>query len=253
MLQVPGRITSRDVVNIDNNYQMIDAHIDEAMSKQIINLEFIDLSKLLPRSRVWDDDQRLEIINKNGQIINKNGQTYLSPVSDREAVQINSYMHWGQAFHVYCHVLTAHYPDMSSELLQYNHTIHTASTAYIWENIYAYDREFRQHISRHPEHVWNVILQQAWTMILKDRLRHDSGGGHQHKNKRDAEPCKRFNKGHCTYRLSCKFDHSCSLKKCGKFGHGAHQCHLRDTNNHPVANNSNNGGGQATDGQRKES
>ena len=56
---------------------------------------------------------------------------------------------------------------------------------------------------------WNVILQQAWTMLLKDRLRND-GGAHFKKGgnpKKRNEPCKRFNKGKCSYGLACIFDH----------------------------------------------
>ena len=75
---------------------------------------------------------------------------------------------------MYSNILTAKFPSKASELLQYNHVIHTASVTYHWENVYAYDREFRQHISRHPARSWVVILQQAWTMLLKDRLCSDN-------------------------------------------------------------------------------
>ena len=174
------------------------------------------------------------------EIVSRNGMTYLSPITDRESIQINSYLKWEQAFRVYCNILTSKFPAIASELFQYNHTIHSASTAYICENVYSYDKEFRHHISRHPQRSWGVILQQAWTMILKDRLRNDNQyfqrGNGQKQNKRDKSPCRRFNKGRCTFGPSCKFDHRCSVKKCGKFGHGAHVCRLRDTyqNQNPI-------------------
>ena len=57
------------------------------------------------------------------------------------------------------------------ELTQYNHVIHTTSMSYIWDNVYAYDKEFRYRIARHPTRSWSVILQQAWTMLIKDRVR----------------------------------------------------------------------------------
>ena len=90
---------------------------------------------------------------------------------DASLSQIGSFLKWEQAFRVYSNILTKQYPSKATELLQYNHTIHVASMSYIWENVYAYDPEFRNHISRHPSCAWNVILQQAWTMILKDRLK----------------------------------------------------------------------------------
>ena len=161
--------------------------------------------------------------------------TYLSPISDREMVNINSYNKWEQAFHVYLNILNSKHSEKATELLQYNHMIHTVSMAYHWDNVYAYDKEFHHHIGHHPYRSWAVILQQAWTMLLKDRICNDnnlfnkghfSGSGSGRVNKKDKEPCRRFNKGRCTYGLACKFNHRCSVKKCGKFDHGAHQCRV---------------------------
>ena len=143
---------------------------------------------------------------------------------------INTYQKWEQAFRIYSNVLTSAFPKKATELLQYNHTIHSAAASYHWDNVYSYDKEFRYHISRHPYRSWAAILQQAWTMLLKDRIRNNNSyfqkGSFNRGSKKDKEPCHRFNKGRCTYGLSCKFDHRCSVKKCGKFGHGAHICRL---------------------------
>ena len=234
--EIPGKVDLNmsclnvNVASINEDYQMIDTHVDDNMRKKIINFEFVDFSKLVIKYKPIHEDenrQRLEIVSKDGM-------SFLSPVPDREGhMTINSYSHWEQTFSVFSNILMTHYPQKSTELLQYNHTIHMAAVSYVWENVYAYDREFRHHISRHPRRPWNVILQQVWTMLLKDRLRNKNSffqcGGRQ--NKRDKEPCRRFNKGRCTFGLSCKYDHRCSVKKCGKFGHGAHICHLRHTEN----------------------
>ena len=215
------------VAEINQDYQMIDAHVDQSIKKKIIDFEYIDLCKLLIRHKPIkeEDNQRLEIINRNGM-------SYLSPVSEREALQVTNYNLWEQAFRIYSNVLTSNFPGKASELLQYNHTIHTASMSYVWDNVYAYNREFRQYISHHPQRPWNVILQQAWTMLLKDRVKNDNHSFFQRGNgsrqgKKNGEPCCRFNKGCCSFGLSCKYDHRCSVPKCGKFGHGAHICRLQ--------------------------
>ena len=163
--------------------------------------------------------------------------TFLAPVSERETLHISSYSCWEQAFRVFSNIMTGKFPEKATQLLQCNHTIHAASTTYLWDNVYAYDKEFRQHISHHPERPWNVILQQAWTMLLKDRVKNDKTCFQKcgKFNKRDKEPCRIFNKGRCTFGLSCKFDHCCSVKKCGKFDHGAHICRLRDSENQASA------------------
>ena len=175
-----------DLIAMDNDYQMVDTHLDESLKRKILNLEYVDFARLLKNRSNREDDSRLEFVNKNGM-------TFLSPVSDREGLQISSHGRWEQAFRVFSNVLTTKFPHKAPELLQYAHTISTVSSAYIWENIYAYDKEFCHHIEWHPTRAWNVILQQAWTMLLKDRLRSD--GGFKRNDKGRKEPCRRFNKG----------------------------------------------------------
>ena len=225
MYEVKGKnnCNLNQIALMDNDYQMIDAHVEDSFKRMILSFDYIDLSKLLTKSRLWDEEQKLELVSRNGM-------AYLSP-ADKEGMQITSYMKWEQAFRVYSNIITTYFPEKLSELLQYNHTIHTASMTYTWDNVYAYDKEFRYHIGRHPTRAWNVILQQAWTMLLKDRQWFDAGGNSNHRNKhgKRGEPCRRYNKGRCTFGASCKFEHRCSVKKCGKYGHGAHICHLRDT------------------------
>ena len=223
-----------NLAEMDMDYQMVDSHLDEMTKLKIQAYEFVDFAKLLVKNRSFRDDesgQRLEIINRNGQ-------SFLSPVSEHEATSITNYNRWEQAFRIFSNVLTSKYPGKATELLQYNHTIHTASMSYIWENVYAYDKEFRHHIARHPTRTWGVILQQAWTMLLKDRVKSDNNsnffqkGRSQNGNgngKSRKEPCRRFNKGRCTFGLSCRFDHRCSVPECGKWGHGAHICRLRQS------------------------
>ena len=83
MYEIPGRSVS--IAKIDEDYQMIDAHIDDTLRRKVQGFEFVDFGKLLPKFRSHkEEDQHLEIVNKNGF-------TYLSPISERENMQINSY------------------------------------------------------------------------------------------------------------------------------------------------------------------
>ena len=232
VFEVSGRDTLNTTINeiaiMDNNYQMLDTHIDDVLKRKIINFEYVDFGKLLIRNRAFrEDDQKLEIVSRNGM-------TFLSPVADRDNMQITSFGRWEQAFCVFANIITTRYPAKAPELLQYSYTIHMASTSYVWDNVYSYDKEFRRHISRFPMRSWNVILQQVWTMLLKDRLKGDGGASHKggppSTGKGKREPCRRYNKGKCTFGLSCNYDHRCSVLKCGKFGHGAHICRMREDN-----------------------
>ena len=131
------------------------------------------------------------------ELVNRNGNTYFVPVSDHECASgITSFYKWEQAFRIFSNVYTRFFPHRATELIQYNHIICTASQNFIWDNVYLYDREFCMHLSNFPECSWSVILQQAWAICLRDKLKKDEGRGRGsedgHKFKKDN--CKRFNK-----------------------------------------------------------
>ena len=134
------------------------------------------------------------------------------------------------------------YPDWATELIQYNQLIYTASLSFVWENVYKYDREFRMHMSNYPQRCWSVILQQAWSLYLKDRVvPHVQHQGNELKNNNNGakskEVCKRFNKGKCNRGWRCHFEHRCL--ECGKFGHGQHICHNKVAPEKPKQHNKN--------------
>ena len=124
---------------------------------------------------------------------------------------------------MYSNIYLREHPERATELVQYNHIICTAASAYTWENVYTYDHEFRIHMGNFPQKSWGLILQQAWTMFLKDRLRSNGPGGSQFRQKKEI--CKRYNKGLCTAGMGCKYDHKCL--ECGTFGHEAYICHRK--------------------------
>ena len=198
------------------------SHVDDATIKQIVNHEFVDFGKLLPcdHLRVEDEnDQRIELVNRNGM-------TYWSPVSNQDlGGLITGFGKWETAFRVFSNIYTTQYPNRAAELLQYSHVIHTASLTFTWDNVYMYDKEFHFHISKHPQCNWSVILQQAWNLRLKDKIRFDNHPGEKVKGK-SKEICKRFNQGKCNLGLACRYEHRCL--ECNHFGHGIHICHKKN-------------------------
>ena len=205
-------------VNFDEKYQIVGGNIDPGIRSKIISHEYVDFAKLLPHDRVSsEEDHRMELISKGGH-------TYFVPIADREVSGIHTLSRWEQAFRVFSNVYTQEYPHRAPELIQYNQVICTAAQSFLWENVYHYDKEFRLHLANFPKRSWAIILQQAWTMCLKDRLRTEYVGRHGQKGGK-KEACKQFNRGECTAGLSCKYDHRCMVLERGKFGHGAHICH----------------------------
>ena len=228
---------------MDENYVVVGAHLDEGMIDKIVKGDYVDFSKLLPRDRVMaEEDGRMEMIIKNGK-------TFWAPVSS--GVQISNFSKWEQAFRVYSNVYMKHHPSRAPELIEYNHVIHTIASHYTWENVYLYDKDFRLHMSHNPARSWAIILQQAWSLRLRDRLSNPQYAQFSaNKGKTSTEPCRRFNRGRCNYGTNCKFDHRCSY--CNKFGHAAVNCRkaIADRNgghNHP---NAGNGGGNGNGNRR---
>ena len=164
------------------------------------------------------------------EMIYKNGKTFWSPVS--VSVSINSYVKWEQAFRVFSNIYCKANPTRSAELIEYNHIIHTVAQAYVWDNVYTYHKEFRLHMARNPLRSWAMILQQAWSLRLRDRLSSsswantmNSGGSYNKTNNNNFnknEPCRRFNRGKCNFGPTCRYEHKCSY--CFKFGHGMLTC-----------------------------
>ena len=154
---------------IDEEYIVVGSHIDELTKRKIANGEYIDFTKLIPKDKVtMEDDNRMEIINKGGL-------TYWLPVNDRESSAITNFNRWEQAFRVFSNIFTAFHPGKAGELFQYNHIIHTAAQTFAWKNVYRYDKEFRIHMAKHHPYR-SVILQQAWSMCLKDKVSGNSNG-----------------------------------------------------------------------------
>ena len=233
-------------VIVDESYRLVASHLDESLRKKIINQEFVEFAKLLPAKRGSETEQLMRLVNKGGQ-------AFYSPIVDRSA-QINCYAKWEQAFRIFSDVYTSVYPQRGPELIQYNHIIHSAAQSFLWDNVSAYDIEFRQHMSRNPFRNWGVILQQAYTMCIKDRHRSEGsssnsgwrGGESPAAMMKKRKPCIAFQRGTCKFGSKCKWDHRCNF--CNKFGHGTSVCRkavgstgnemTENSNNEKTTNNS---------------
>ena len=197
----------------DENYMIVGAHIDLSIRDKIKLSEYVDFVRLLSKDRN-PDDNRLELVNRGGQ-------TFFVPAADRNTQGISGLERWEQAFRVFSNIYLNQFPEKATQLIQYNHIICPAAATFTWDNIYNYGKEFRMHLSNFPDRSWGIILQQAWSMCLKDKIG-AAGTGNQNKFGKKKEIFQRFNKGFCTIGRSCKFDHRCL--GCGKFGHGIHIC-----------------------------
>ena len=119
---------------IDQDYMVVGNHVDESTRQKIVLGQYVNFSKLVPKERILvEEDGRMELMVCNGK-------TYWLPVVD--AVSINNFVRWEQAFRVFANIYTQQFPKKAGELIQYNHIIHSISSCYKWDNVYAYDKEF---------------------------------------------------------------------------------------------------------------
>ena len=175
--------------DVDENYVVVGAHIEPSLKDKIRRSEYVEFARLLPRKKINYDDNCMELVNRGGQ-------TFFVPVSDKDSNSISSFTRWEQAFHVFSSEYLNWFPDRATELVQYNHVIYTALLSFSWDNVYAYDREFRMHLSNFPDRSWSVILQQAWSICLKDKINGNGNftqGNNKGQFKTKKEGCKRFN------------------------------------------------------------
>ena len=219
---------SRAIAQIDEEYMVIGGHMDETAQAKISQGEYVDFTKLLPRDRiVVEEDDRMELTLRDGR-------AYWTPMGNLESTVINNFSKWEQAFRIFSNIYTRAHPHRAAELIQYNHVIYSIAMSFTWDNMHAYDCKFHMHISKHPLRSWAVILQQAWSMRLKDRLRSKafafSKQGKSNSSSKpgrsnqggSAEPCRCFNHGRCNFGTTCKYEHHCTY--CGKFCHGFLVC-----------------------------
>ena len=216
----------KDVTLIDQDYVVVSGHVDPALQEKIVSGQYVDFGKLLPKDRVSAlDDSRMELVVRNGK-------AFWVPISD--GVSINNFAKWEQAFRVYANIYAKAHQEHAGELIEYNHVIHSISLSFAWDNVYAYDCDFRLHLARHPDRSWSIILQQAWAMRLCDRIYHNKienqsynhtqeMPSHHHKEgTKSSDYFKRFNKGKCNLGKACRYEHRCLY--CNKFGHGVIIC-----------------------------
>ena len=219
---IPSFLHHTHSVLTDENFLVVGSHMDSGTVDKIQRGEYIDFGRLIPKDRIIaHDEQCLEMVIREGRM-------YYVPAN--EGTTISGFPKWEQAFRVFSNIYTKLHPNRSSELIEYNHIIHTIASTYTWDNVYMYDKDFRMHMAQNPRCNWSVILQQAWSLRLKDRLNNSnshsglamSGNSGTSANGRINEPCKRFNRGYCSFGTSCKFEHKCSY--CHKYGHTILTC-----------------------------
>ena len=203
--------------NDDDDFFHLTCHVEAGLRRKIELGEFIDLDRLLPRTRtqVLKGEQAMQ------QFVTKSGATYWGP-PERDS-RITNVRRWEQAFRIYAAIFCNANPGRASEIFQYVYVINTAAVSFAWENVYFYDVTFRQLMAEKPNRSWAKTYTQLWNLAMCDHLPKNNGnsfnsfqeGGGQSSvstgsNWKDR-CCWRYNKGNKCKKWNCRYDHRCKV------------------------------------------
>ena len=223
----------------DDEFFHITCHIDSSIKERIEQGLFVELEKLLQKKLHAQNDNRL-------QLVNKDGVSYFVPPIDRDT-KIDSIRKWEQAFRMYSTIYCNANPNRSGEILQYVDTIHRAASIFNWDNVARYDYVFRQLMATKPHRSWAKVYTQMWNLTLNEPIKkfQESNSNYNHGSRANGKKkdniCWKFNKNSCSYGKNCKFEHKCSY--CGSHGHAALSCQKKQ-NRAKKSNGTSNGNGQ---------
>ena len=102
MVEGPINLSFLHSAFVDKEYLVMGSHVDEALVKCILNNEYIDFARLLPKDKLHVEEDGLQRM----ELVNKNGMTYWSLVSTHEAMLISSFSKWETAFRVFANIYT---------------------------------------------------------------------------------------------------------------------------------------------------
>ena len=214
----------------DDEFFHLTCHVDSTMKQKIERGEFIELEKLLPRTRTFN--QKFSDDNKM-QLVNRDGSSFWVPM---EREKISSLRKWDQAFRIYAAIYSRANPSRSPKIWQYIHVITTAANTYSWDNVAEYDYTFRQLMATYPQRSWARIYHQMWNLALHEpasRSQYNygskgnnsgSGSGAMKTPEGRDRYCWKYNKNKCR-NPKCEWEHRCHY--CDGWGHGYWNCYKR--------------------------
>ena len=224
----------------DDDFFHITCHVEPSLAEKIGRGEFVDLKKLLPRSKGnLFNEPKTELIFKEGHPV-----FVQHTEKDRKILGVRE---WEQAFRIYATIYCQHNPHSAPEIWQYVYVINQAAASYAWSNVAEYDFAFRQMMAANPKRSWSKVYHQMWTICMTDSVNRGAfsqHGGIYHRSHAQVhqansipqeasgnaaakqkvdKPCWRWNKsGKCKFGNNCRYINRCSY--CDAVTHGLSTC-----------------------------
>ena len=121
--------------------------VPAALQQRILRGEYIDFNTLLP-------EVMFSVVTSTPSP-NASHPTVQSP-------KITSFSTWLDARNTYIATIVAHNPARASELLGYQHQIHSASNHFSTSTWLKYDAQFRTLAASNPQLCWDLRHSELW-------------------------------------------------------------------------------------------
>ena len=207
---------------------LLSKHVPDNIRRRIWANRVVDFAFLLQPDP--HEDETLEFVRTGDS-------NALSLRKTKAKGKVDNWIAWNKALRVFTEIYCMKYPNRCMPLLQYSGLLNNLSSKFPFDQVYAYDKEFRADLQWNPNKQWNVIDTQLWSMCLHGihTLPHQ-GNPRQYTFKKPnrsdtrARPtqgtikhCFDHNRGGC-FRPSCVFPHICG--NCGASNHITTQCRV---------------------------
>jgi hypothetical protein len=134
---------------------------------------------------------------------------------------ISSWAIWEKAFRTFTALYVTQFPHRAVELMSYQNLIQNAALKHPWEQVYNYDRLFRNLIAEIPGKRWDSI--DVETYLLEIGVSTPGQTIRQGSNpKKSDQTCRLYNNKKCGWGDRCRFVHRCA--NCSKMGHTKLDC-----------------------------
>ena len=214
---------------------ILSKHVPDNIKRRIWANKYVDFQYLI------ESDPTEEIVYQF--VASSNNAVALKPAKPKS--KLDGWAAWNKAFCMFTEIYCMKYPDRSIKLLQYSGRLNNLVGKFPFDQVYAYDKEFRADLECFPDKPWDQIDQQLWSLTLHGihTMPHQGNPQQYQFRKQQQQPqqagwktaqnkvpdnqyrnCFDHNRGGCSCP-SCIFLHVCG--RCGSPAHTTPYCPQR--------------------------
>ena len=137
-------------------YFILAKHVPDNIKRCIWANKYVDFHYLV------ESDLTEEVVYQF--VTSPNNAVTLKPVKPKS--KLDGWAAWNKAFCMFTEIYCMKYPDRSIKLLQYSGRLNNLAGKFPFDQVYAYDKEFRADLEWYLDKPWDQIDQQLWSLTL---------------------------------------------------------------------------------------